>query len=96
MRINNAIAVLRGLIYLIIVQQPSLISHVQKKYNHAGKTLFSDINAWVALSEIFTIILHDLRTESIILIIDALDKCKTDLPKLLDLIIQHSLLSHVK
>ncbi|KAL7920859.1 hypothetical protein ACQKWADRAFT_297571 [Trichoderma austrokoningii] len=95
-RINSATSVLRGLIYLIIVQQPSLISHVQKKYNHAGKNLFSDINAWVALSGIFTTILRDFRTESLILIVDALDECETDLPKLLDLIIQHSSLYHVK
>ena len=44
-RINNATAVLRGLIYLLISQQPSLTSHVRKKYNYAGKSLFEDMNA---------------------------------------------------
>ncbi|KAH8749774.1 heterokaryon incompatibility protein [Hyaloscypha sp. PMI_1271] len=53
-RINNAAAVLRGLIYLLIDQQLLLIKHIRKKYNHAGKALFEDINAWVILSEIFT------------------------------------------
>ena len=43
-RINNAAAVLRGLIYLLI-DQPSLLSHVRKKYDHAGKDLFEDANA---------------------------------------------------
>jgi hypothetical protein len=43
--INNAAAVLRGLIYLLINQQPSLILHVQEKYDHAGKVLFEDTNA---------------------------------------------------
>ncbi|KAL7904347.1 Pfs, NACHT and WD domain protein [Trichoderma velutinum] len=95
-RINSATAVLRGLIYLIIAQQPSLISHVQEKYNHAGKTLFSDTNAWVALSEIFATIIQDPKTEKLILIIDALDECETDLPNLLNLIVQHLSLSHVK
>jgi len=44
-RINNATAVLRGLIYLLIGQQPSLISHIRKKYDYAGRTLFEDANA---------------------------------------------------
>ncbi|KAL8739891.1 MAG: hypothetical protein Q9190_007350, partial [Brigantiaea leucoxantha] len=44
-RINSATAILRGLIYLLIDQQPSLISHVRKKYDHAGKALFEDANA---------------------------------------------------
>src|SRR5436189_6481693 len=58
-RINNAIAVLRGLIYLLVDQQPSLLSHVRKEYDRKGKSLFEDANAWVALSEIFTNILED-------------------------------------
>jgi hypothetical protein len=44
-RINNATAVLRGLIYILIDQQPSLVSHIQKKYDHVGKALFEDANA---------------------------------------------------
>jgi hypothetical protein len=44
-RINNATAVLRGLVYLVINQQPSLIFYIQKKYDHAGKILFKDTNA---------------------------------------------------
>ena len=57
LRINNATAVLRGLVYLLINQQPSLISHIRKKHDQLGKSLFEDQNAWVALSEIFTNIL---------------------------------------
>jgi hypothetical protein len=87
-RINNATAVLRGLVFLLVDQQPSLISHIRKKYEHAGKTLFEDTNAWYALSEIFTNILRDPTLKRTYLIIDALDKCVVDLPKLLDFIIQ--------
>jgi Cdc6-like AAA superfamily ATPase len=83
LRINNATAALRGLVYMLVVQQPSLISHVLEKHKHAGKTLFEDVNAWVALSEIFTNILQDPSLNSTYLIIDALDECVTDLPKLL-------------
>ncbi|KAH9204400.1 hypothetical protein DL95DRAFT_471524, partial [Leptodontidium sp. 2 PMI_412] len=95
-RINNAGAVLRGLIYLLIDQQPSLLSHVQKKYDLAGKALFEDANAWVALSEIFTSILQDPGMNSTYLIIDALDECVTELPLLLALIVQTSSSSRVK
>jgi NACHT domain/Heterokaryon incompatibility protein (HET) len=95
-RINNAIAVLRGLVYLLIDQQPSLISYIRKRYDHAGKILFEDANAWVALSEIFTSILQDPSLNSTYLIIDALDECVTELPKLLDFIVQNSSVSRVK
>ncbi|KAL2138340.1 hypothetical protein VTI28DRAFT_6965 [Corynascus sepedonium] len=40
--INNAMAVLRGLIYLLVDQQPSLISHVHKKYDTTGNPLFRE------------------------------------------------------
>jgi hypothetical protein len=89
-RINSATAVLRGLLYSIIKQEPSLTSHVRKRYDHAGKTLFEDSNAWVALSEIFSNILEDTSLTATYLVIDALDECVTDMPKLLDFIVQKS------
>lgn len=89
-RINNATAVLRGLIYMLIHQQPSLDSPIRKKYDRAGKALFEDVNAWVALSKIFTNILKDPGLNTTYLIIDALDECVTDLPNLLDFIVQKS------
>jgi hypothetical protein len=96
-RINNATAVLRGLLYLLIGQQPSLISHIQKQHDLAGKTLFEDVNAWIALSEIFTNVLQDPSLKSTYLIIDALDECMIGWPKLLDFIIQKSsLFPHIK
>jgi hypothetical protein len=93
-RINNATAVLRGLVYLLVDQQPSLISHIRKKYDHAGTSLFEDANAWIALVEIFTNILQDPNLDSAYLIVDALDECVVDLPKLLDFIVQISSASH--
>ena len=97
-RINNATAVLRGLIYPLVDQQPSLIRYIREKYDHARKALFEDVNAWVSLSEIFANILQDPNLKSAYLIIDALDECKTeDLPQLLDFIVQKSSASpHVK
>jgi hypothetical protein len=89
-RINNATAVLRGLIYSLVEKQPSLLSYVRSRYDQAGKVLFEDINAWNALSKVFTDILKDPTLRSTYVIIDALDECTTDLPFLLDLIVQES------
>ena len=85
-RINTGISVLRGLIYLLVNEQPSLLSYVRKKWDDAGKSLFEDANAWVALSDIFQEMLRDPDLKSTYLIIDALDECTADLPKLLELL----------
>ncbi|KAL2695949.1 hypothetical protein AAEP93_003249 [Penicillium crustosum] len=85
-RINNHTAVLRGLIYSLVKKQLSLLSYVKSQYDHAGKALFEDINAWNALLTILTGMLKDPNLHSTYLIIDALDECTIGLPSLLDLI----------
>lgn len=85
-RLNNATAVLRGLIYLIIRQQPSLISHVEEVYNRTGKEIFEGVNAWIALRKILENILQDPNLPDTTFVIDALDECETGLSLLLDLI----------
>jgi hypothetical protein len=92
-RLNNATAVLRGLICLFVNQMKSLIRHIQEKYDHVGKQLFEDVNAWVALSEILSDILQDASLQNTYFIVDALDECETYLPQLLELIIQESFAS---
>ncbi|KAL7923812.1 hypothetical protein ACQKWADRAFT_44209 [Trichoderma austrokoningii] len=94
--LRNATAVLRGLIYSLIVQQPSLISHVRDKYDHAGKQLFEDVNAWIALSKILKAILNDPGLKDAVLIIDALDECTEELPRLLTLVREISTSSSAK
>lgn len=72
--LNNATAVLRGLLFQLIDQRPSLLStHIRNKYDHAGKALFEDQNARFALSEILTEVLQDLDLPPTTLVIDALD-----------------------
>ncbi|APA15267.1 hypothetical protein sscle_14g100370 [Sclerotinia sclerotiorum 1980 UF-70] len=96
-RINSAIAVLRGLIYMLLDRQPALLSHLQKRYEKAGEQLFKDANTFIALSEILKDILHDKNLKPTILIIDALDECQKDLPQLLRLIVSGlSIYSRVK
>lgn len=70
---------------MIIMEKPEILSHVEEKYNRAGRQLFEDINAFYALSELFRDIIKDLQ---VVLIIDALDECKEGLPQLLGLIDQ--------
>ncbi|KAJ5531424.1 NACHT nucleoside triphosphatase [Penicillium freii] len=96
-RVNTATAVLRGLVYSLVEKQPSLLSHVRSRYDQAGKVLFEDINAWNALSMIFTDILKDPTLQDTYLMIDALDECTPYLPFLLGLIAQESsVYPHVK
>ncbi|PTB65061.1 WD40 repeat-like protein [Trichoderma citrinoviride] len=84
--INNHLAVLRGLIWLLADQQPSLISHVREKYDPIGKDLFEGPNAWYSLTSIFRSILHDERLTTTYVIIDGLDECTTGMPEFLELI----------
>jgi hypothetical protein len=93
LRINSATAALRGLLYMLVDQQPSLVLHVRKKYDYAGRSLFEDANAWVALTEIFIDVLQDPRLRPTYLVIDALDECVTDLPMLLDFVAKQSSVS---
>ena len=93
-RLNNATGVLRGLIYLLLLQQKALISHLRRKYDHAGQRLFEDTNAFYALSEILRDMLHDPKLREAYIIIDALDECETGLPELLNFIVQNASTSH--
>lgn len=89
-RINSATAVLRGLLYLIISQQPALIVHARKKYDQAGKAVFEDANAWIALTEIFADVLQDTSLGVSYIMVDALDECVIDLQKLIRFITKQS------
>ncbi|CAJ2505653.1 Uu.00g130470.m01.CDS01 [Anthostomella pinea] len=89
-RINNATAVLRGLIYMLLDQDASLVSHMKKKYDVAGEGLFQGDNAWYALSKIFTNMLRDPKLHVVCLVVDALDECIGGLPQLLELIVETS------
>lgn len=78
-RINSATAVLRGLIYMLVQKQPSLMAYIRDRS-------FEGENAWVALLQVFTGILGDPQLRQTYLIIDALDECARDMDQLLDLL----------
>lgn len=57
--LNNAAAVLRGLIYLLVEQREGLFEHVQKRYKASGRQLFEGANTIYALREMLSDILND-------------------------------------
>ncbi|KAF4867445.1 Vegetative incompatibility protein HET-E-1 [Colletotrichum siamense] len=91
-RLNSATAVLRGLMYLLLKKRPSLVRFVREQYEHAGKRLFEDVNSWTALSKILVKMLaqENEAMGKVVLVIDALDECTTNLDELLDLVIRFS------
>ncbi|KAJ5171724.1 NACHT-domain-containing protein [Penicillium capsulatum] len=96
-RINSASSVLRGLIFSLLDDQPSLLVHVREFCDTSGKEQLEGPNSWVALGQIFLNMLKDPLMTATCFVVDALDECVTDLGHLLDLITKHGLAhSHVK
>ncbi|VUC22546.1 unnamed protein product [Clonostachys rosea] len=95
-RLNNATAVLRSLIYMLCKQNLSLAKAIQTEYEEAGAEAFEGLNAWYALQRVFSKIMEDHSLRPVIFVIDALDECQDDLPKLLDLINNNSTNGSVK
>ena len=85
-RLNNAVAVLRGLIYLLAAKQKALIRHQRKRYDTAGSQLFEGPNALYALSAILSDMLNDSSLERVYFMVDALYECDFGLLQLLDMI----------
>ncbi|CEJ87393.1 hypothetical protein VHEMI04400 [[Torrubiella] hemipterigena] len=83
-RISSGTAVLRGLIHMLVKQQPSLMPHLRKAYEDAK--LVEGRNTWVTLSQLFDKIVNDDQLDETYLLIDALDECITDLTLLLGLV----------
>lgn len=89
LRTNNAAAVLRGLMYMMIDRQPMLLSHARRTYDRVGDRLFTSSN-WGGLSKIFSAIVQDSLLIDSYIIIDALDECTADRDLLIGLIAQLS------
>lgn len=86
--INNATSVLRGLIYQMLCQDLSLISHLRDQYDKAGSKLFEGPNAFFSLRGIFADMISDPKMKNTSLIVDALDECQSGLNDLLRLILE--------
>jgi len=92
-KLNNAVAVLRGLVYLLCAQQPWLASHLRARYDQAGTKLFNDANTFYSLARVLESILCDKRLKRLYLVVDALDECVVGRDQLLRLISDHAVAS---
>jgi hypothetical protein len=93
-KLNKATAVLRSLIWLLLLQQPHLMSHLFQKYKDSGATLFTDPNAFVALSKAFLSMLEDKQLSPVYFAVDALDECEEQQAELIQLISTSLTLTH--
>ncbi|KXX74227.1 Vegetative incompatibility protein HET-E-1 [Madurella mycetomatis] len=89
-RLNNAVAILKGLIYLLLIQDVSLVSYLKSYCDRMGKEIFdvtnNNVNAFDVLSNVFRQMIRHSRSETVYLAIDALDECEDGLPDLLGLV----------
>ncbi|KAL2192580.1 hypothetical protein P885DRAFT_47293, partial [Corynascus similis CBS 632.67] len=83
--LNSATATLRSLIWLLLVPQPHLISHLRSKYTNAGASLFEGESAFIALSATFESMRKDPNLSPVYFIVDALDQCEQGLMELIQL-----------
>ncbi|GAO15542.1 hypothetical protein UVI_02020480 [Ustilaginoidea virens] len=90
---NNATAILRGLLWLLLVQQPRLVQHLRSRHKFAGPCLFTDANAFSAMSEAFENMLKDPALTPAYLVVDALDECKNGANDMIQLIFKSLRLS---
>jgi hypothetical protein len=91
-KLNNATSILRSVIYMLVQQQPHLISRLRKRYD-TNPNLFESANAFYSLSAIFENMIHDSTQATIYLLVDALDECETGLFNLLKLIARTKFIS---
>jgi hypothetical protein len=84
-RLNNATGVLRSLIYMLVRQQPHLITHLRERYD-TDPQLFDSGNFFYSLFTIFDRMVQSSTKATIFLLIDGLDECELHLPELLQFI----------
>lgn len=85
---NSSNSVLRGLIYRLICNQPSLIAYLREKYDR-HKSMFQDGSSFFALSEVASRMLRHPELGRVYILLDALDECETNRNQLLDFITQN-------
>ncbi|KAJ5808765.1 hypothetical protein N7474_010034 [Penicillium riverlandense] len=79
--VNTATSVLRGLIWMLLRQEKSLIHHLDA-FKGNQSNAFNDGSAFFKLKKIFLQILQDSSLGRVYFVIDALDECKREEPGL--------------
>jgi hypothetical protein len=84
--LNDAISVLRGLIYVLVDERRDLLHHVARIYENEGSHLFEGFYGLCALWKLLLDIARDPLLPRVYLIIDALDECSAYQVELLRLL----------
>lgn len=72
--LNNGVAVIQSLVWMLLQQQPHLNSHLDEQFSHSGEKFISDSYSLATWCDILTSMLRD--STRVIVVIDALDECE--------------------
>ncbi|KAK4495950.1 hypothetical protein PRZ48_013218 [Zasmidium cellare] len=75
-QMNTATAALKGLIWMLVQQQPKLIKYVLDLYKTSAGKMFHDTLSCSTLSDILSKMVKDPALQPAVLILDALDECE--------------------
>jgi WD40 repeat protein len=73
--LNNPVSVLKGIIWLMIEQRPSLIEHLAQRIASKGPHIFEGPNSVHELWALFEDILYTPTDGTMYVVVDALDEC---------------------
>ncbi|KAK9849582.1 hypothetical protein MYU51_014179 [Penicillium brevicompactum] len=77
---NSALHGLRSLVWLLLIQQPHLISYLVEKHKRSGEAMFKGDSAFWQLIETLKEMLADEKLSPVYLSFDALDECAPGKP----------------
>ncbi|KAM0664061.1 hypothetical protein ACQRIU_007062 [Beauveria bassiana] len=81
---NTATTIVRALLWMLLIQQPNLITHMQTKFQWAGKDMFEKDSTIRGLLEVFENISKD--ASPVYFFVDALDECDEGQKEIIELI----------
>lgn len=95
--LRSPISVLRSLIRMLAEANPKSLQRIIELYEPNTRSISRSALEWYSLRELFKSILSDLYPARVYLMIDAVDECESDLPKLFRLILNKDRrFNHVK
>lgn len=74
-RLRNAAWILKGLIYMLVYRETSLVHHLKKKYEAGGEEIFTGPRSLFTLWHVLEDMLRDFHGQRVYLIVDGLDEC---------------------
>ncbi|KAK1139236.1 hypothetical protein N8T08_001166 [Aspergillus melleus] len=89
-RANNGVAVLRSLIWLLLLQQPQLLRYIQSLDFQSGEKFATEKHAFTNLRDILEEMLADSSLGRIVLVLDAMDECEDATRKQLFAFLSHA------